>query len=101
MNLYRIGNQIINGDHIIRVQYTPEETVAAHIDKETDQPVEERVVYVAKIIVTTTEMELDEAYHYDGEVYGVASKSKEYCFKDTPARLFFELLAAHSIEVAK
>jgi len=90
-----IGNVAINMAHVIKMEYTPAKFVAAHIDEETLEEVPDRL-FKSCLKLTTTQLELEDSYGYDGAVNGTTATSKIEIFYDQDADELWGGILRHS-----
>lgn len=90
MNLLRIGNRIVNLDHVVDVIYTPDNSF-------DDDGI--RVSIPSKITLTTNAMQENMVTGYDGEFRGVGQVSETISFDGRAADKAWEWFKRQSTKI--
>jgi hypothetical protein len=88
--------RFINLDQVITAEFEPEHDIYA--DEDISEGEEPRVVGHKddRLIITTTELEMEQDEGYDGKFLGVTATSKRYVFCGPTAKSMFGLLRYRS-----
>lgn len=89
---YLIKKTVINGDHIVKVDYEP---ANSGIDSESGEKYTSR----SSCVITLSSVSLEEDTGYEGSILGVASVSDYIKLRDTDADRFWEVYSSDAYQV--